>query len=461
MNSSTNARLAIAIGVTAAVLAVIWPAIAFIALGVVAFIYCVQFPSVRLAVFIIGGALSLGSSADFGARKLAFLAVSVAIAGLSIVDVTRTSSRVGPAWSALLVASGAWAVIVAFSGLVASSNGTAIGDWARGSANYVLLIPAIWIGVDAARHSNAQRTARVLIVFTGALAAVGMATFWLHARGIGTLSLDYVALPSSALVALAMALLFSRYCLGLTHRTWRKGGAILMIAFLLAGALVTGSRTELVLPIALLACMSPIRGRAVPIARGIRILLVVATAGLLGALVVGPAVISSPGYLQGRFASLISIFENGVGSDLSGASRIDIYRQSYDVWRSAPLTGIGAGSNFRGAFLHVDTPLIILAQLGIIGAIGFVVLSCLWWRSARQLRMYEGISNRCAYATSRGFALCTLLLLPFGVTFEDKGLALAVCLATVLCCRFSSGQLASTRRSETAGVKRLQGATSA
>jgi hypothetical protein len=428
----TESRVIVAMGlagtVLAASLAVWFPRYSIIVIAALALAAVGWSASGRLLLYVTGGLLALGSSAQFDARKLAFLLLAFIVGSVSALHVLSHWSAVPKRWRSVMLVSLFWLAVVLFSSFTAMENGVAITAWLRGAAGYLLAVPAVWVGFDAGSRTTIPR-ARSWILVSGAVSTVGFVVFYLQARGVGTLGVSYLALPSVLIAALAFAVLviiaYRRRLAGV----WAAAGAIAIVA----GVWLTGNRTTLVLPLGLLGAMRWRRNGVIRLRYGLPLLVGLVVVSAAAALLASKSVVIDPTFLRRRLDSLLLISQNGLSSDASGLGRQEAYRLSRSAFDSAPLTGVGPAAGFRGTPLRVETFLLLPAQLGAIGVVAIGVWIVSFWRAARAVVQGSAATNtNCqdAFATARTFAVTVLLLAPFGATFEDKGLSIAICLLT-------------------------------
>ena len=389
-------------------------------------------PLLRLLVFVGGAMVVLQSSAGVSAPKLGYFALVLLCFGISLSRLRLLKQSMW--WPAFRLPLLGAAVLFVLIGLVAVGSlvsGADSAQVARDSLTYVLIAVAPVIGLDAASVST-SRGAGVSTVILAGIASVGFATFWLAERQVSTIGVDRIVLSSMMLSGIgAIAGLVK----GLTPRLnlpWLAFGI-----FCLCCVLVTGTRTGLILLIALLGAVGARRKYRIPI--------VPLASGLVGiALVVYmllpiiSAQVASATFFQARLETLSNVFAGGVSADASGEIRQRAYEYALEIWGKNPLFGVGFGYSFPNpnpslgdADFQLDTPILYLAKFGLIGTIviagALVLLATASFRIHRELGLWSAEQT-----VFRTFVFVWLLILPFGTPTEDKGFALALCLTFLM-----------------------------
>lgn len=398
----------------------------------------------RAVVVVFAGLLTLQSSEAFDAGKVAYLAVAAVATVWSIAAVLRRSSHpivaAGRPWLALSV------VIVLIIGLslpVAQSMGTALTDWLRDSAAYLLLAAAPWLALDAAISASPRAMTATLGV-AGALSVVSFTIEWLERRNLADLPLDRLTLPSFFLAAAFYCLTWA-LAMSAEHRRW---------VWLLVGAgalgliLMTGTRstaTLLIAPLlgALLLARSGQWGRVVTHAATgaaqvtLAVVIVLGGQGLAAGFDSGSS--DGPGDASsdpppGTTDRLDTIDDVVRGTDNSLRERMAQTKSALDAFGRSPLLGTGPGYPFRWLnyagepreTFTLDTPFVVLAKFGLGGLVLLGGLILVYGRFVA--RLWRRGPWTVPALTAAMFGAVALVWLPLGWPVEDKGFSLALIL---------------------------------
>lgn len=386
-------------------------------------------PAGRLVGFLGGAMLVLGGSSGVGLPKLVYLGY-VAVAAL--IAARRAPRLADTSWGRpmrpLLRASLAYSALLGLTVTVAVAHGSALSDWLRDASGYLLLGVGPVIALDAAATLSARAAAR-LTGLVGIVAAIGFAAAWLARRGLGSLPLDRIVLPSLPLSAICFAVALVAAFAGRRRAAW----ATLAVG-IPALLLVTGTRSAVVLGVGLLAVVGSARKARVGPGKAM-----VGACALLAAMAVvlprlGAGLALRSDFLSSRLEQGTSFLTGG--GDASAALRARAYRVVVDAFLQHPVIGWGPGHRFPSLdptlppVLTLDTPLLALAKFGVLGSalfIGFLLGFVVAFHRSRKLC---GWSN--AGTAGRASLFIVIALLPLGAVYEDKGFALGLTLLLLL-----------------------------
>ncbi|MFJ6283094.1 O-antigen ligase family protein [Pseudarthrobacter oxydans] len=431
--------LAMAGTVVCLVAAAILAPAALLVLPAGAMVYALTKPWARLLFFVVGAFFVFQSGDGISVTKLAYLGAVVFAAACSIYNLGRADraylARVRPA----LIGAGLLAVWilgpVLVQGLLPGNVPPAM--WARDALTYLLVSAGVFIGLDAAT-SVSLKWARLMTVGVGLLAAYGFATEWIGRRGLTEAAAGTDAswkegglLGSMAALTLPLALCL---VLGLAQRRISMLWLLLAPVFLLA-VLVTGTRTGVVLAVALIGVIGASMKKRVPPGRAV-------LGGALGvgalsvALPIAGAAFSSEYFVQQRMDQIVRTVEEGFGSDASGLIRQRATNYCLDIFKEHPLMGQGLGIYFPnpnpGGFasnFSIDSWAVLPAKFGLIGTAVVVTAIIMIFhgliRKGEGEWLYENAAVRAAFLT-------LIALVPFGTSPEDKGFSVTVALAAAL-----------------------------
>jgi O-antigen ligase len=419
--------LALSVGVG---VALVWhPVVALLPLAALVSALLLVNGQARIVFVLFGGLFVLQGAAGISAQKVAFLAVfALAFMG-SLLNISKLRGSAAYVLSRPLIgASVVFAALGLISFGIANRHGTTKVDWLRDVTPYLLFASVPVFALDAQAVFTRKALVR-LLVGLGSVSAISFAVVWLQRRGIATLPLAHIGLPSvlapAALFAFAMAVALHES----THRVrWLA----------LAGALVsllvsTGTRSTLVLFVAPVAIAVASRRR-----RATRSLRLAAMAPVAVALAVlftaGIAVTTGANthYLRERVSLLAA---SGSTSDASANDRRQEGQVAWDVFKSSPIFGVGPGYLFewtpqggqpRSSFV-MDTPLTFFSKFGIAGLLVLLFVVMRFWKFVRGLTrdLPNPLVSTLALVGYLGVVVASAALAP---PFEDKGLSLGLIL---------------------------------
>jgi O-antigen ligase len=407
----------------------------------------------RIAFVLFGGMVALQSSPTLDLTKVAYLVgIVLCLAGAlaSIWRARRTAEpRLATPW---LMASGALAVLIAMSFLVARDNGTSNTAWIRDVAAYALFAAVPVFALDGQASASRKLLVGMLVV-AGLLGGLSWAVEWLGRREILDLPLSRLVFPSGQLPSVLYLFAFaSALTLGRRSALWTGLAGLTLGLFLL-----TGTRSSLLLLIPAIA-MAALAGRSrirsslkILISHGLVAVAVVVAfqVALTLPAVVGlgrtpgdpgstdPPATSLPHVLGDRLESLPALLDHPT-SDPSFKERVAQYRAAWKLLLSSPVLGVGPGHLIdwvdvsgepRSAFT-ADTPLVMPAKFGTLGILVFLGFAGAYgatvWTALQQDRR-SGVT-----LTLVGFGVLAIVGLPLGFLVEDKGASLALILLLAL-----------------------------
>lgn len=415
--------LACAVSVVGSISVITRPALALLAAAGSLGAALLSRPLGRL-VFVIGGGLAVLQGVAVG-PKLAYaagVAVCLIIAGLRLPAATEHRPEIRLFFAPLLAASCVMAVVLALNFVSASYAGIGTVAWFRDALPYALLPLLPVVGLDAASASAPRNISR-LVAIALALAPLAFMTDWLNRRGASNLGVGRIALASYVLCAAAMAFGLSQLAAGGQRRRplWLLFSLVPPVALLL-----TGTRSSLALTAVLFGSFGSPRKYRLPVLRTAAVASFSAFALVLVIPIVGDLITSDSRFYAERFAGLAVLSErDALQNDLSFQDRSLAYGVALDLFREAPLRGVGLGYDqaLGGAVNGFDTPLAALAKMGCLGAIALICYAAAWIVILRRLAALNGPSP--AMTAVRAFSFGFLAYLPLASAFEDKGLALS------------------------------------
>jgi O-antigen ligase len=311
--------------------------------------------------------------------------------------------------AALLVVAGVWAAAAAWG--MAQGLPTSIGASYIGTA---LLIGVLaWLGAAAARGGVQPRAMFEALVLAGALSAVvgalqalapAAVPEWLAPSGLPGRAVGQLRQPNhlATLLLWSIAALVPLVDSGALSRTaLRRIAALVLLGLLVVGVVLSGSRTGL-LATGLLLAWGVVDARLSRLSRAI--------------LVVAPLLAFALSWLLSLQAHGVGIGarHTEAGGDWS-SSRLAIWRDTAELIRAHPWTGVGVGEyNFAWSlsvfpnrptafFDHShNLPLQLWVELGLpLGTLVLVLLAVALWQAARRswARSGEpGVAARSAFA---------------------------------------------------------------
>ena len=393
-------------------------------------------PWVRVGGLIALALFAFGSSSSLNLPKLAFIAllpVTVALGRRAY----RAEARSHASRNLLNIQMG-WFVYLLFSMGRSLLGGNSAAEIFRDSVPYLAWSLALLWAVDLAQSTpSAVRRTGLLLTAAG---SVGTGLTWIGLRGGAELPAFARLFPSTSLAALGVLLAAAVLLNG--------GIKPLPLACLLlasTGLILTGTRTLLIVPVAMLVMVLNLRGHGFHgFLRCGAIVGFIAAAATVFPMVAGALGVSDE-FLARRGQALSVVLQAGVDADASGDARLRSYAQAWHVFQDSPLFGQGPGYLFttvQGIKSNsLDTPLTFLAKFGLVGLIVLSILVVVLARYVRSLQ--PGGEWRLATLC---FGVFQLLYLPFGGAFDDKGLGLAVTLLL-------AGVIASSRQEPVAAAQ--------
>lgn len=379
-----------------------------------------RFATVRVISVTVGGMLVLGSSSDLGSNKIVYAAVVILCACISGF---RLITNPPPyAWVFRPLLWGGLAVVsILLVSYLASPAGSDPGTFGRQSIFYLLIVLGPVIGLDSGRDLK-PHAVYALVGLIGVVAAAGFAADWLDRRGVTALPFGRFVLSSLVLPGLAfgLALVMVFHARTLASRLlWLVPVVAIPVAML-----VTGTRTNLIIFIAVAVVLGSARKARVSIGRMSVLML---SAGLIGLTlfpIVASVAVADPAFITNRINALISAL-TGAG-DQSLAFRQEQAITAAQMIDASPFFGYGLG--YSVAFT-VDSPLLTVLRLGWIGTAlvgGFIAaLSVSIWRGARAYAPNPATTAWWAF-----LAICLANLI-FGTPLEDRGFGFAILLASM------------------------------
>lgn len=413
----------------------------------------------RLATLMVigGGLLTLQSSEGLSPLKVAYLLLAAAALAAALAGVRPwLSSARAPIATPWLVASAAFAVMLAFSFIISRDHDTSLSSWLRDVASYALFGAAPVFGLACAR-SALRRWIIAALVVCGALASLSFTVEWVGRRHILDLPIDRIVLPtgglSSALLALATAFALA----GAWKRQWWAVGAGAVLGFFF----LSGSRSTLLLlavPIGagLLAGRPWRRTAQTVLVEGIVAVAIFVVADLGIALstaastqMLGPNATSSPvtadsqapNGLQNRLVDTGSLLTDP-GSDASFQDRWTETTVAWQAFLTSPLAGVGPGysflwtrtGNIQVSAYTLDTPVIYLAKFGLVGLIPLLLFAAAYLRMILALWRQRSESE-IEFLAICGYGIVLVLTSLLGSPMEDKGVSFAAILLIAFGCR--------------------------
>jgi hypothetical protein len=249
---------------------------------------------------------------------------------------------------------------------------------------------------------------------------------WIERRGFASLPLDSLFFPSIGLTTALFVYALARAQIG------RRGTGrwMLLAGLLLTLMLATGTRTNLLflLAPAIVALLSGQGLRSMLRLGGVMAGLVVMT------LVLGFAVGQFTGVGGGSIGSRLLSVSNARSGSVAGQSwqmRMEQTQLAWQTFQEHTLIGSGLGHRFlyEDPFGYVsnnyylDTPIIFLAKLGLVGLLVICMFVVAYWLVCRELRKAENTIPSTALAS---FLVIWMLTLPLGLPIEEKGFSLGL-----------------------------------
>jgi hypothetical protein len=374
----------------------------------------------RVAVVVGGGVLVLGSSSDVGPLKILYAGAFILCAAISSVRLLLMP----PTWFTPFRS----VIVLGFSILACLLMSTIANPdvdlmtTVRQGIFYIMIPFAPIIGIDAGRDASSRNAMRWIGVI-GCIAAVGFAADWLNRRGVSSLPIGRFIVSSLMLPALAFALAAVRavYARGVARILW-----LMPIILIPAAMLVTGTRSVLIVFLALIGVLGTEARRRVTLPRMAGLVAIsVVTVGVILPLV-GSLVISQPGFLENRVQALQVVLDGNGGADGSYAARNEQYYYAAQWISQGPWFGKGPGFSPP---ISLDTPLAVVVRIGIVGAVALTLFLASVVVASRKSAQLHGYTFM--HTTVTGIGIVILASLPFGAIVEDKGFSFMLLLLTM------------------------------
>lgn len=399
-------------------------------LGAYAVLGLFMSPFFRLMSLTLGALVTFQSSSN--ALRLVFLLLVGLCLAFAIYDLTQSASRlVAREWRVMLVGSAAAFMYLLLTGPLAVTRGNTILDWARDVAPVLFAVSFPVIGMELGRKISYHRIIRLFVV-VGVLSTVSFVLQWLTNRDV--LAIGRITFGDDYLTASLFAL-----CAALAaQRTTRVKGQV-AIAVVFGCVLLTGNRSLLALGLGLLGVVGSTRRKRMKWTT-----LAATSLVLIGGLLLVVQVAST--FIPGEKAFLyqrVQVTQRYLqtGQDQSAQSRSVQTAMASQEFRKHPVFGAGPGHLYldpyylpgvsdprrnRGSFFTLDTPMKLPAEYGILGIcvllgwLGSLVACATAWIRRREASL---VGN-----ALRAFAWISIGFLPFAITIEEKGFAIATCL---------------------------------
>jgi len=403
-------------------------------------------------VVVVGGLFTLQSSDNLDPQKIAYLllvaaAVTVAMAGIPWW-LSAERAAIGRPW---VIAAGATVIMLIISLVVSRAYGTSLTSWLRDTAPVALLAAAPILALACARKVSARWLVAVLAV-CGSLASLSFAVEWIGRRHLAVLPIDRIVLPTgglaSALLAVATALALSRVS--------GKWSWAVMAGIVLGLFFATGTRSTLLL-LAVPIGTAIVAGRPRLFATRVVLTQVVVAIAVFFVAVSGIAIANGsatpeapPGSLVsttaappvdslGQRLDAIGSLVTDPGSDQSLQERLAQTNAAWQALIGSPLVGVGTGygfqwtnsSNQKVVAFTLDTPLVYLAEFGMLGLIPLALLVAAYLGLVRGL-WRQRQRARTEYLALVSFAFVLAVGGVQGFPFEDKGLSFGLILVLAL-----------------------------
>ncbi|MBT0769474.1 O-antigen ligase family protein [Kineosporia sp. J2-2] len=372
-------------------------------------------PWTRFVTVVVGGLLLFQTAG--AAAKQGYFAIAVVCCAVSGLHIARTSSTTTRCFRPMIYAGAFLITVLSISLLVSRSVDVPFSAWLTDVIPYILLAMLPVVGIDAGRQIP-PRIMGVLIAVIGLISAIGFCVAWLSLRGASTMGLDRLTLASLVFTALAFT-----YALAHTGQGGKRAGIWLTVAVLmLALILVTGTRTGIVFVAGFFGVMGlRRRGGGVHPARML-VYMVLATGAVMTTVpLLAGRLVDDPNFIAEKLGNGLAVLHGGAEQDQSFQGRQRAYELTQAYFHAHPWLGTGPGF-----FWSVDSPWMVLAKYGIIGAGALIVYLGAVVVSARRVRALTGPLR--LHAAARGWLIILLGLTPFAAWTDDKGLALAVTL---------------------------------
>ncbi len=308
----------------------------------------IRYATARVLAVTVGGMILLGSSTDLGPNKIIYAAIVVLCAVISGYRLAKNPPPYAWAFRPLI-----WfglAVIAIFGiSYLASPAGSDLATFGRQSIFYLLIVLGPVIGLDSGRDL-APRTVYAIIGAIGVIAALGFAADWLNRRGVTALPFGRFILSSLVLgLAFGLALVMVFHARSVMARVlW----LIPIIAIPIA-MLVTGTRTNLIIFIAIAVVLGSAKKARVPLGRMIVLVIVAGVAGLVLFPIAVSVAVADPNFIANRVTALVSALTGN--GDASQSFREDQAETAAEMISYSPFFGFGLG---YAVPFTVDSPLL-------------------------------------------------------------------------------------------------------
>lgn len=373
----------------------------------------------RAAIMVGGGMLVLGSTSDVGPVKVIYAGAMLSCVAISGWRLLKNP----PDWTryfAPLVGWGTALLACLILGTIATPGQDAL-TVIRQAMFYTMIPLAPIVGIDAGRDIR-SRTVLRWVGIIGCVAAAGFAADWLNRRGVSSLSFGrfIVSSPMVAALGFTVALVMIVYARGWARLFW-----LVPIMVIPAALLVTGTRTNLVVFLAILGVLGTTAKRRIPVRKALLVAVIMVGAVVIMLPIVADHVISQPGFLETRIQALSNVV-TGDAHDQSYDARNEQYYYAGQWIAESPLFGKGPGFN---PAISLDTPLATVVHLGVVGTVILVGFLGSVLIAARRTGRRYGYSAM--HTSSTGIAVVAIAILPFGTPAEDKGFAFMLVLLTM------------------------------
>jgi hypothetical protein len=375
---------------------------------------------IRVATVVVGGIFVFGSTTDVGAVKIVY---AVAFLGCAAIASVRLFLN-PPAWiRPFRPVFGLGLVLLVCIFLTTIANpGRDLTQVIRQGILYIMIPLAPVIGIDAGRDASSRIVMRWIGVI-GCVAAAGFAADWLDRRGVSSLPFGRFVVSSLVLPALAFAVALVRatYARGRDRILW-----LLPIVIIPAAMLVTGTRTNLIVFLAILGVLGTTAKRRVPLGKALGLMAFGAAMVVTALPALAAVVISQPGFMEARTQALLLVLSGNGGADQSYAMRNEQYYYAAQWISESPFFGKGLGFTVP---ISLDTPLAIPIYVGIVGTVAIALFLLSFMVAAKRTAESHGYTFMHTAVT--GIAIVVVANLPFGPVVEDRGFSFMLVLLSM------------------------------
>ncbi|MDQ0279295.1 hypothetical protein QO003_003598 [Arthrobacter silviterrae] len=395
-----------------------------------------------MSVVLGGGFYTLGSSSDVGPLKIVYMALLIFC---SLVSSYRLIIN-PPPWIRPFKKTIVWGIAFLLCMIIGTMFLPTFDllTTIRQSVFYLLVILSPIIGLDAGRDMR-PRFVLNMIGIIGTISAAGFAADWLERRNISSVEIGRFMLSSLVVPSLtfALALVCVCYAKGLLRILW-----FIPIIVIPAAMLVTGTRTNLIIYVAILGVIGNRKYMRVPLNR----VLIITASACAGTLALIPLLASSllrdPGFLMTRLQALLTVVGGDGQADESFRLRTEQYEYAWSRIHESPFFGFGPGFT---ADIPMDTPLVTIVKFGFVGSSILIIFLFVALTAIRHTARKYGYGA--IHASLRGFILVFLALIPFGTPFEDRGFGFLLMLIFMGVSSFAQNEY--NRLSKTANSGRI------